>query len=86
MPGEKQKGGAEGPKGEVKKDELKEEEVKQEEAKHEANEVQKKNPTIDTTAPKDKPALLSPAIGGSSWAEQVEAGSPVVTTAAATTT
>jgi len=86
LPGEKQKGGAEGPKGEVKKDELKEEEVKQEEAKHEANEVQKKNPTIDTTAPKDKPALLSPAIGGSSWAEQVEAGSPVVTTAAATTT
>lgn len=86
LPGGRQKGGAEGPKGEAKKDELKEEEVKQEEVKRGANEVQEKNPTIDTTAPKGKPALLSPAIGGSSWAEQVEAGSPVVTTAAATTT
>ena len=76
------KGEAEGQKSEVKK----EEKVKHEGVKREANEVQKKNPTIDATAAKGKPALLSPAIAGSSWAEQVEAGSPVVTTAAATTT
>lgn len=88
LPGGKPKGGAEGPKGEVNKGELKEGEVKQE-VKREADETQKKSPaidTIDTTTSKGKPALLSPAIGGSSWAEQVEAGSPVVTTAAATTT
>jgi len=89
LPGGELKGGAEGSKGEVNKDEPKKEGEVEQEVKREANEIQKKTPTIDTidtTAAKGKPALLSPAIGGSSWAEQVEAGSPVVTTAAATTT
>ncbi|CAZ82421.1 unnamed protein product [Tuber melanosporum] len=89
LPGGKLKGRAKGPKGEAKKGELKnDEEVKQEEGgvKSETNEDQRKNPTIDTTAAKGKPALLSPTTGGSSWAEQVEAGSPVVTTTAATAT
>ncbi|RPA96735.1 hypothetical protein L873DRAFT_1214081 [Choiromyces venosus 120613-1] len=83
--GGKQKGGA---KGEVKKEdgEVKPEKKLEEEVKTEAKEEdQKRNPTIDTTATKGKPAFLSPAIGGSSWAEQVEAGSPVVTTTSTAT-
>ncbi|CUS08360.1 unnamed protein product, partial [Tuber aestivum] len=82
------KGRAEGPKGEAKRDELEtQEEVRQEkEVKSEANEDQKKNPTVDTAKARGKPALLSPTTGNSSWAEQVEAGSPVVTNATATAT
>ncbi|KAG0634703.1 hypothetical protein HOY80DRAFT_985364 [Tuber brumale] len=88
LPGGKQEDRPKGPKGEAKKGELKNEgEAKPEDkgAKSGTNEDQKKNPIIDTATAKDKPALLSPATGGPSWAEQVEAGSPVVTTTTATT-
>ncbi|PWW80827.1 hypothetical protein C7212DRAFT_161639 [Tuber magnatum] len=91
LPGGGQKGRAEEPKGEAKKGESEKEEEgvrQEEEVKSEANEDQKKGPTIDTTTARGKPALLSPTTGNSSWAEQVEAGSPVVITTgtAATTT